>query len=166
MKLIGKIIDIMNEEKERKVTFIPYGAYKKSQSILTPIIAHRVYRRVAQETKPRFREHKNDVNNGDRIIEICGQRLIYTIEFITFDDTYEDAENTMNDFEDLMTTFTGLFKEHGVLDIRFLEQVPDDSLSIKEDMFTKGLRYNALLEKITLTSESKIKNIISHISIE
>jgi hypothetical protein len=163
MNLIGQIIDLTNEERQRPITFVPFASYEKSDDISTPIITHSVYTRTPMEQRPRIREHVRDNENPDNIITIYGQKFVYTVEFLSIDSTYIDAENTMQEFEDLMLTYAWYFKQQGVSDIRFDEQTPDEGLPIKETAFGKGLKYNITLEKITLASDVKIKKIISNI---
>lgn len=164
--IVSQLISLTNDARDRKIIFIPYSSYLKSSDITMPIITHKVYRRVPNEPKPRFRETVNDVNNENQVITIKGQRFVYTIDFTVFDSTYDGAEEIMTEFEDLITTYLGYFQEHGVIDIRFVEQISDDLLNVKENIFSKTLRYNVILEKLTFVSEAKFKEIISKIIID
>lgn len=166
--LIGKIIDITNEARDENISFMSYSSYKKTKDIKTPCIFYRTTSRVTTklEAKPRFRETISDSENKTRNINVYGQQFNRTVEFTIVDSTDESAEDTMGDLEDLILTYTGFFMSHGVSNIRFLEQLPDESIFVEEDYYSKTLAYSVTLEKITLQSEDKIQSIIQRISVD
>lgn len=167
MDLINKIIKATNEEREDPITFIPYRTYSKTQDIETPIITYRTFHRApVLEKSPRYRETVNDSENNSKAIVIKGQLFTYTAEFTVYHDTYANADNTMLEFEDILTSYKGFFQQQGVSNIKFKEQLPDDSIDERENIFTKVFHYDITIEKITLVSESKIKTITSKIQNE
>lgn len=164
IELIGKIINLTNESRERPIGFMSYSSYRKTEDIAVPIVIYRTHKRSPQkEIKPRFRETINDASNPNKTINVYGQKFDYIVEFNIIDSTDENAEYTMYELEDIMLTYAGYFMSQGVSNIRLLEQTQDESVTLKEECFKKTVFYSVTLERITLVSDEKIQTIISRI---
>lgn len=129
-----------------------------------PIITYKVInRKPMKERKPRLRETINEVNEvtGESLIgEVFAQKFECKIQFDIFASEYKQAEQVMNDFEELMFSYTGFFKKNGVAELFFNEHLTDSKFeNLRENLSIRSLQYYVEIEKITVIFREKIKEI-------
>lgn len=127
-------------------------------------ITHKVKRRTkTKEEKPIFKfEVEEFQTEGRKRIGTCyGWRFDYLIQFDIFCSSYRLAEETMATFEEeIMTKMVGAFKEGGVIEIIFEEQLEDESLNAFRDWCSiRTLRYKITIEKHFMDFEGVIDSI-------
>lgn len=150
-----------------KVKFIPdEGKVLDLDSMAdfnNPIITYKIIERVPKaELKPRVRESivEKDEVNGDRVGEVYGQKFKCLVQFNMFASVYKEAEEVMEKFEELITTYTGFFKENGVAEILFKEHSTDNHYAkLRETLSIRNLTYYVEIEKLTVIFKEKIKEI-------
>lgn len=165
MDYIDKLIKMTNQYRQEQIYFDAYSGKINPEDITTPIILYSVYSREPEEPKPRIRQTVADKNDQNNSITILGQRFRYQIEFKIISDTYSSAEKAMEEFEDLMLTYAGFFNAKGVINLRFEKQISDETPDKQEKLYVKTLRYGATLERITLMSDERIKQVIANMNI-
>lgn len=128
-----------------------------------PLITYKVLERVPKgELKPRVRETISEIDglNENRIGEVYGQKFKCLIQFNIFASVYKEAEEVMEKFEELITTYTGFFKENGVAEILFNKHLTDEHYAkLRETLSIRNLVYYVEIEKLTVIFKEKIKEI-------
>lgn len=128
-----------------------------------PVITYKVINRKPKaELKPRVRETiVEKVDNGEaRVGEVYGQKFECLIQFNIFASVYSEAEEVMEKFEELITTYTGFFKKNGVAELFFKEHATDDFYQkLRETLSIRNLIYYVEIEKLTVIFKEKIKEI-------
>lgn len=128
-----------------------------------PMITFKVLERTAKnELKPRVRESIVEIDklNETRVGEVYGQKFKCLIQFNIFASVYTEAEEVMEKFEELITTYTGFFKKNGVAEILFEKHVTDDNYAkLRETLSIRNLIYYVEIEKLTVIFKEKIKEI-------
>lgn len=163
VKMVNKLITLTMPD----VTFIPEegrvletDAMKKIEH---PIITYKVISRVPKkELKARVREDIEEISddNDKRAGEIWGQKFECNIQFNIFASVYDEAEEVMEHFEELITSYTGFFKKNGIAEILFKKQFTDDMYSnLRETLSVRNICYYVEIEKLTVIFREKIKEI-------
>lgn len=152
----------------KNVKFIPDEKTLKDLDVMNnidkPIITYKVIERVPKlEIKPRLRESFNekDTKTGeDSLGEVYAQKFACQIQFDIFASVYSEAEQVMNDFEELMFAYTGFFKKNGVAEMYFKKHLTDTAFeNLRENLSVRSLQYYVEIEKITVIIREKIKEI-------
>ena len=162
IEMIDKIITLTMP----KVKFIPDEgkiAELDSMGDFSAFITYKVIERVPKgELKPRVRETIAEIDefNERRIGEVYGQKFKCLIQFNMFASVYKEAEEVMEKFEELITTYTGFFKSNGVAEILFNKHLTDNHFAkLRETFSIRNLIYYVELEKLTVIFKEKIKEI-------
>ena len=164
IKMVDKLIsltmkDIIFIPDEGKV--IQLDAMKKIEK---PIISYRVKdREPKNELKPRIRESITETNYSSedgRLGEVWGQKFKCIVQFNIFASVYSEAEEVMEKFEELITSYTGFFKKNGVAEIFFYKHYTDQiHETLRETLSVRNLCYYVEIEKLTVIFREKIKEI-------
>jgi hypothetical protein len=118
-------------------------------NIDTPVITYHIDNRIPHiEIKPRFRQGIINDEENQRVT-VYGQSFDYTIEFTIWADTNEQADKTMNQFEDSIFTYTGDLMRNGVQKIIFRQQKPDNKTTTgRATLANRTLVYQVILERL------------------
>ena len=164
IKMVDKIVSLTMKD----VLFIPeegkiihLDAMKKiDKTIITYSVKSR---EPHKEIKPRLRQNikTKDNNDGeDRDAQVWGQKFKCTVQFNIFASVYKDAEEVMEKFEELITSYTGYFKKNGVSEVYLLKHFTDDVYEqLRETLSVRNLHYYVEIEKLTVIFKEKIKEI-------
>ena len=122
-------------------------------SVDLPHITFNVVHRTASKgkigVKARAMESIIDPENNDYTLILHRQWFDCIVEYLIFDKTNRDAQHVADRFEMFMDTYRGFFKEQGISEMLFQEEV-DSKLSskYKEGVPSNCLRYFMVLERI------------------
>lgn len=163
IKMVDKLVTLTMP----KIKFLPDEGKILDLDMMTnfdePLITYKVIsRKPKSELKPRVRETITEkVSDGDsRVGEIYGQKFECLIQFNVIASVYSEAEEVMEKFEELITTYTGFFKKNGVAELLFREHLTDDFYSkLRETLSVRNLTYYVEIEKLTVIFKEKIKEI-------
>lgn len=132
-------------------------------SVEKPYITYKVIsRKPKNEYKPIVREEiiEHDEFGNQRIGNVYGQKFDCIIQFNVMANENRLASVVMERFEELMISYAGYFKEQGVVDLFFKEQVTDsDYDNFRESLSIRNLRYYVEIEKLTVIFNQKISDI-------
>jgi hypothetical protein len=163
IKMINKLVSLTMPN----VVFIPdEGKVIETEAmkkIENPIITYKLISRVPKgELKSRVRDTiEETTKDGEkRLGEVCGQKYECLIQFNIFASVYDEAEEVMEHFEELMMSYTGFFKKNGIAEIFFKKQFTDDNyINLRETLSVRNLCYYVEIEKLTVIFREKIKEI-------
>ena len=160
IRMINKLVEIRMGDS---VKFMPNEAQKITLDAMknfdTPIITYKTISREPDlEIKARIRETFKD--NVGRVGEVAGQNYKCYVQFDIFATKYDQAEQIMNDFEELISNHTGYLKRNGVRQIIFHKQITDDFYAnVRETLSIRNLVYYVEIEKNTVIIKERIKEI-------
>ena len=104
-------------------------------------------------------EEVDGIKTGDSY-RIYRQSFDCIVEFNFLCQTSKDCRKLMNDFEEIIITYSGYLKEQGIGEIFFLKEVPPKySLTFNEKIPMKCCYYFVKLERNRQIKVSKIKEI-------
>lgn len=122
-------------------------------------------REISKGTSPKptltdtISEEVNGVKTGDSY-RVYRQQFDCIIEFDFLCQTSQDCRSLMNNFEELIITYSGYLKEQGLSEIFFLKEVPAKySLNFNEKIPMKCCYYYVKLERNRQIKISKINEI-------
>lgn len=153
--------------KDLKVTFIT----DDQENILTdpeisfenPHITFKVISRVpTKEYKPIARENivECDENNEQRFGTVFGQTFDCIVQFNVFASENRVANTVMETFEELIISYAGYFKEQGVRELYFKEQITDtDYNNFRETLSVRNIRYYVQIEKLMVIFNRRVSDI-------
>ena len=153
--------------KDHKVEFIT----EDQEHVLTdpeiafnhPYISYRlISRRPTKEYKPIAREDivECDELNAQRYGTVFGQKFDCIVQFNVFASENRVANKVMESFEELMISYAGYFKEQGVRDLYFKEQVTDtDYNNFRETLSVRNIRYYVQIEKLMVIFNRSISDV-------
>ena len=128
-----------------------------------PYITFKVIsRRPTKEYKPIAREDivECDEYNKQRFGTVFGQKFDCIIQFNVFASENRVANKVMETFEELIISYAGYFKEQGVRDLYFKEQITDaDYNNFRETLSVRNLRYYVQIEKLMVIFNRRISDI-------
>ncbi|MEG1494733.1 MAG: hypothetical protein RR406_00315 [Bacilli bacterium] len=149
-------VEFVTEDKEHKLTDpeIPFNH---------PYISYRlISRRPMKEYKPIAREEivECDEHNKQRFGTVYGQKFDCIVQFNVFASENRVANKVMESFEELMISYAGYFKEQGVRDLYFKEQVTDtDYNNFRETLSVRNIRYYVQIEKLMVIFNRSISDV-------
>lgn len=163
IKMINKLVTITMPD----VLFIPEEgkvlATDAMNKIEKPFITYKILSRIPKkEIKARIREDIEEISDDEdkRAGEVWGQKFECNIQFNIFASVYDKAEEVMEHFEELITSYTGFFKKNGIAEILFKKQYTDESyVNLRETLSVRNLCYYVEIEKLTVIFREKIKEI-------
>lgn len=153
--------------KDKKVKFLT----DDQEHILTdpeiafehPYITFKVIsRKPTKEYKPIAREEivEHDENNEQRIGSVFGQKFDCLVQFNIFASENRVANEVMETFEELIIAYAGHFKQQGVRELFFKEQVTDtDYNNFRETLSVRNIRYYVQIEKLMVIFNRRISDI-------
>lgn len=114
-------------------------------------VVHRIPSNSKKGLKPRLTEIRLDPTDENYTLIVSRNWFDYTIEFMFFDKTNRGSRVLMNRFETFIETYIGFFKENGVSEMIFSEEV-DSRLSkkYKDHIPSTCLRYLLVMERISV----------------
>ena len=128
-----------------------------------PHITYRVIsRKPKNEYKPIIREEvvECDEYGEQRPGVIYGQFFDCIIQFNIFAGENRLANQVMEKFEELMIAHAGFFKQKGVSDFYFREQLTDSEYNnFRETLSVRNIRYYVQIEKLTVIFNRKVNDI-------
>lgn len=163
-----KMIDALVKLTMPNAEFIPDERKIHSMDVMKnidkPIISYRVIERVSKlEKKPRVREEFEDKNSytGEKTLgTVYGQKFKCLIEFDIVGSVYSEAEEVMNNFEELMFKYVGFFKKNGVAELIFEKHLTDDNFdNLRESYSVRSLQYYVEVEKLFTVFKHEIEEI-------
>lgn len=153
--------------KDDKVKFIT----EDQEHVLTdpeipfdhPYITFKVIsRKPTLEYKPIAREEivECDEHNEQRFGTVFGQKFDCIIQFNVFASENRVANKVMETFEELIISYAGYFKEQGVRDLYFKEQITDtDYNNFRETLSVRNIRYYVQIEKLMVIFNRRISDV-------
>ena len=163
-----KMVDKLCSLTLKNAKFVPDEKTLQELDIMKnidkPVITYKVIERIPKkEIKPRLREtikEKDEQSGLDKLGEIWGQKFECIIQFDIIASEYKEANEVMNDFEDLIFTYAGFFKRNGISEIYFKKHLTDSHLdNLRENLSIRSLQYYVEIEKVTVIFREKIKEI-------
>ncbi len=128
-----------------------------------PYISYRlISRKPTKEYKPIAREEivECDEHNDQRYGTVFGQKFDCIVQFNVFASENRVANKVMESFEELMISYAGYFKEQGVRDLYFKEQVTDtDYNNFRETLSVRNIRYYVQIEKLMVIFNRSISDV-------
>ena len=128
-----------------------------------PYITYKVIsRKPKSEYKPIAREEilECDEHGEQRPGTIYGQFFDCIVQFNILASENRVANQVMEKFEELMIAHAGYFKQKGVSDFYFKEQITDSEYNnFRETLSIRNLTYYVQIEKLTVIFNRKINNI-------
>lgn len=124
-----------------------------------PYINYKLISRIPKlERKERL---LNTIKDKDgRSCEIWSQSFICTINFNIFAGTYTVADRLMTDFEDMLSEYAGYFKQNGVQEILFKNQMTDENYDIyRQSMSIRSLQYRIDIQRIKNVFDTTIEDV-------
>lgn len=153
--------------KEHNVKFLTQDDENKLTdpeiSFNHPHISYRlISRKPTKEYKPIAREEivECDEHNEQRYGTVFGQKFDCIVQFNVFASENRVANKVMESFEELMISYAGYFKEQGVRDLYFKEQVTDtDYNNFRETLSVRNIRYYVQIEKLMVIFNRSISDV-------
>lgn len=161
---------ITKATRERNVIFEPDEGVRIRVDQTIPVNEPHIYytvisRRPCLELKPRERQEVEEVDSKGKIRRgrVWGQRFECLVQFDIIAGDYEAADKVMEVFEDVIFNYTSYFKENGVAEILFEEQITDHNFDIyRQSMSIRSLRYRVWIERLhTAFDTTEIDGIIT-----
>ncbi|MGL4877983.1 hypothetical protein [Paraclostridium dentum] len=165
LDMTARIVDYAM--KDQKVEFLT----EDQENMITdpeipvnhPYISYKVIsRKPKNEYKPIVREDivECDEHNEQRFGTVNGQFFDCIVQFNVFASENRVANEVMETFEELMISYAGYFKEQGVVDLYFKEQVTDtDYNNFRETLSVRNIRYYVQIEKLMVIFNRRISDI-------
>ena len=128
-----------------------------------PYISYRVIsRKPKNEYKPIAREEivECDEHNEQRLGTVRGIAFDCIVQFNVFASENKVANKVMETFEELIISYAGYFKEQGVRDLYFKEQITDtDYNNFRETLSVRNIRYYVQIEKLMVIFNRRISDV-------
>lgn len=165
IKMVNKLVTVTM--KDLGVEFVPdegrNNILEPVQRIDHPYITYKIISRTPDgEFKPRHRQEISEKSGGSdgRLGEIYGQKFKCYVQFNFFANGFSEVEKIAERFEDMIFTYTGYFKQNGVAEILFHNQLTDGDYNIfRQQISVRNIIYRVEIEKLTVIFREKIKEI-------
>lgn len=157
-----KMVSILVELSLPTVEFIPDEGkiltFDAMKQVNHPVISYNVISREPKlEKKPRYRSNYEE---EDKIYEVWGQNFECLIQFNIIASVYNEAEEVMEKFEEIIFQHSAFLLKNGVGKILFKEHTTDSHLdTLRETLSVRSLIYYVEIEKLTVISKEKINEI-------
>lgn len=164
IKMIHKLLTITMPD----VQFIPDDGrvinLDPQEKIDRPFITYKVISRTPKgEIKPRLRQEIREVSddkNAERLGEIYGQKFITVLQFNIFASVYDTADEVMEKFEEQMLIYAGYFKQKGISEMLFKQQLTDSYYdTFRQTASVRNIQYTVETEKLIVQFKEKIRNV-------
>ena len=101
---------------------------------------------------------QNDARQG----RIYGQKFKCEVQFNVIASEYKLAERVMNNFEDLIFSYTHSFKKNGVAELYFKNQLTDKDYDMyRQNLSVRSLIYYVEIEKLYVMFDSEIDKVFT-----
>lgn len=136
-----------------------------SQGTLPKIVYDINYREAPEKMsrKPTLFKNVLEVVDGKETgdsFNVYRQFFDTVVEFNFFGKTMLEARKVMNDFEEIINTYTGLLKKNGLSELVFLKEVPsENSVKYLPNIPMKSLMYYVRFEKIYTVRTSLLNKL-------
>lgn len=119
------------------------------------------YRKTIEgESKKRIRHQSMDPAYNNFIARAQRYENYVSFSVYTENDPYL-AETIIEEFEDFMDEYTGVFKELGLSEILYGRRFPDRELNRDaKDLCTRAVGYLATVEKVTVTEYERLRSVV------
>mgnify|MGYP006956371509 CR=1 FL=1 len=122
-----------------------------------------VYKLISRKPKLERKERPLDMfsdNKTDTAYQIWAQSFICMIQFTILAGTYNAADKIMTDFEDMLSKYTGYFKENGVSEILFEKQFTDENYdAYRQSVSVRTLQYRVDIQRIKQITDTKMQDL-------
>lgn len=153
-------INSIGKKINQDFTFYPETSIYLIEDISFPCITYRIKeRKPYQGHKPRRKDSYPDKNDKDNTMLKYSQMFAGTIEFAIWGKDYKTVDDKREWFEKFMLRYTDKFREEGMLEVIFQEQLEDKIVEVKDNNFIKQpLHYYFRNERVL---ELPVENISS-----
>lgn len=113
------------------------------------------------EKKPRYREEIiENTEDNPRTGMIFGQKFKSLIQFNVLACDYKTANIVMNTLESLLFKYTAFFKQNGISEFLFRNQITDQNLNYyRQSLSVRSLIYSVIVEKLYTQFKTDIQDI-------
>lgn len=102
-----------------------------------------------------------------KVIKVYRQSFDCILEFRFLAKTQRECRRLMEDFEDIIVSYTGFLKKKGLGEIFFLKEIStEESMGFDKNSSVKISEYFIRLEKVKILNVNKLKNIEMKFSVK
>lgn len=141
-----------------------YPAYPHEDVDITPIITHNIRLKepggtgTHREIKPRLRY--SDKTEDGRLFNVYGQWFDFEVQFDIWAGTGDQADQYVEDFQQLIMQYTGFFKRKGVSQIFLKRQVNDNNTKQwRSDLINRTLVYYVKIDETRIIFPRELKTV-------
>lgn len=140
------------------------------EKVKLPMIVYDVtHRKLNQDRSPNGRRlmlQYADPTRPGEIVDHYKQWFDCTVKFEVFAATNKECRDIAQKLEDLITTYTGFFKEMGVFNIVFKSQDADETSSrLQQNFVSRMLRYEIIIEHTTIVRQRATEEVIGKVKL-
>lgn len=133
-----------------------------------PVIYYQLISRVPSQYDLKARERdkfvETTIDKSERYGTIFGQKFKCIIQFdiMAPKSVNKSADKVMNNFEEMLFSYTHYFKKNGVAEFYFKAQMTDHELDVFRQVFSvRSIQYNVEIEKLTKVYDGEIFGVDS-----
>ncbi|HBG4643352.1 TPA: hypothetical protein ACG3PC_000130 [Clostridioides difficile] len=168
--------DILKVELEDNWGLISFDTIKKDETnkIILPQINYIVKLRETSKGKshkPMLTDVIDELNENKektgKVIKVYRQSFDCILEFRFLAKTQRECRRLMEDFEDIIVSYTGFLKKKGLGDIFFLKEMStEDNIDFDKNVSVKVSEYFIRLEKVKTLNANKLESIEMKFSVQ
>ncbi|HBG5344416.1 TPA: hypothetical protein KQG29_004443 [Clostridioides difficile] len=168
--------DILKVELEDNWGAISFDTIKKdgTNKIILPQINYIVKLRETSKGKSHkpmltdvIDESNENKEKTGKVIKVYRQSFDCILEFRFLAKTQRECRKLMEDFEDIIVSYTGFLKKKGLGEIFFLKEMStEDNIGFDKNISVKISEYFIRLEKVKTLNVNKLKSIEMKFSIQ
>ena len=120
-----------------------------------------IYKLISRKPKLERKERPMAMFDDDgNPIEIWSQSFTCMIQFNILAGTYDIADKAMTDFEDMLSKYTGYFKENGVSELLFEKQYTDENYDVyRQSVSIRSLQYRVDIQRIKYLTNTAMQDL-------
>lgn len=134
-----------------------------SEENQTPIITYKIKQRKCAERsarKPSYKGTYDNKNQDKSIVVEYAQKFQTIIQFGIYGSTYDEADQTREEFERFMIDYLGHFRKEGILELIFEKQFEDENIEVNgQDLSKQTLDYYIRTANVVTTTNAIIEKI-------
>ncbi|MBY2476141.1 hypothetical protein KWV16_04555 [Clostridioides difficile] len=175
-KIEEMLEEILKIELEENWGVISFEAIKRDETdkIILPQINYSVKLREiskGKSHKPILTDVIDELDENQektgKVIKVYRQSFDCILEFRFLAKTQRECRRLMEDFEDIIVSYTGFLKKKGLGEIFFLKEIStEDSIDFDKNVSVKISEYFIRLEKVKTLNVNKLKNIEMKFSVK
>lgn len=175
-KIEEMLEEILKIELEENWGVISFEAIKRNETdkIILPQINYSVKLREiskGKSHKPILTDVIDELDENQektgKVIKVYRQSFDCILEFRFLAKTQRECRRLMEDFEDIIVSYTGFLKKKGLGEIFFLKEIStEDSIDFDKNVSVKISEYFIRLEKVKTLNVNKLKNIEMKFSVK